>query len=73
MPGGRTIGMRKLPERHLRFSALWNAPFLLSQCTELRFSGDEVPLHFYGAVHLVRFLEGVAGDTWKQVASADAQ
>ncbi|CAE7337549.1 unnamed protein product [Symbiodinium microadriaticum] len=26
-----------------------------------------VPLHFYGAVHLVRFLEGVAGDTWKQV------
>mmetsp|Transcript_11246 Transcript_11246/g.24376 ORF Transcript_11246/g.24376 Transcript_11246/m.24376 type:complete len:363 (-) Transcript_11246:26-1114(-) len=26
-----------------------------------------VPLHFYASVQLVRFLEGVAEDTWKQV------
>ena len=27
----------------------------------------EVPLHFYGSVHVVRVLELVAADTWKQV------
>ena len=35
------------------------------------FRVNEVPLHFYGSVQLVRFLEGVAEDTWKQVGSAE--
>ena len=77
LSGGWGIGLCKLHERGFCFSASCMPTCCHVPTDRIRRvchclpcwhrACSEVPLHFYGAVYTVRFLERVAADTWKQV------